>query len=476
MPGILTPHLYIGGGLILGILLISVLWQYKKIVIVGFCLLIFIAGIWRHQKAELQILNSELKKYNNQEVVLNGVVSKEPDIRENHIKLTVNSKQLTIKNEQYKVKGKILVTTKRYPEYQYGDELEITGELLAPQEFEEFDYKNYLAKDGICLIMYYPKIEILTKNQGNIIYSKILQFKNKLRKSIEQNLSPPQRWILGAMILGDKKKMSKDFKERLNIVGLRHITAVSGMHITIFSVVLMQILIGIGFWRQQAFYLTLVVLILFILMIGFPASAIRAGIMGGVFLLAQYLGRLSSSFRTIIFVCTGMLVINPLLLKSDIGFQLSFLAVIGIIFLGPIFREKLKFIPQENFFNLRNIITTTLSAQIFTLPILVYNFGQFSLIAPLTNFLVLPLLPFVLISGFLLGLTGIFWQFLAWILSLPCWLLLTYVTKIVDWFSRLPFSSVNLEISWIWLLIFYIVLGFFVWRVNKNRLPFFLQY
>ncbi len=274
--------------LILGIFLISVFWHRKEIVIIGFCLVFLLGGIWRHQMVQSSIINSQLSVINNQdeEITLIGTVVKEPDAGENSAKLTIEPKQIQFHGLVYgtveKIKGKVLITVNRYPEYQYGDELKITGELEEPTEFADFNYKDYLAKDGIYSVMYMPKIEkegspMSVVNKGN---SKILGFKNKLRNSIEQNLSPPQSSILGAIILGDKRQISAQWQEKLNITGVRHITCVSGMHIVILSGILMWLGLSLGLYRGQAFYFAAILVVLYIIMIGAPASAIRAGIMG----------------------------------------------------------------------------------------------------------------------------------------------------------------------------------------------------
>ena len=459
------------GFLILGILLISVFWQHKKLVVIGFCILLLVAGIWRQQQAELRLTNNELRRYNDleQKITLIGQVIKEPDIREKNIKLTIRPE---------KIEGKVLVTTSRYPEYQYGDKLKITGNLKTPLEFEDFNYKDYLAKDGIYSVIYWPEIEILDRENyrslASIIYAKILSFKNELRGSIYQNLSPPQSSILGAVILGDKSRISEEWKERLNYTGVRHLTAISGMHVAILTSVLMTLLIGLGLWRQQAFYFAIILITLFIVMTGLQPSAIRAGIMGGLFLFAQYLGRINISSRAIIFAGAAMLAQNPLLLRLDVGFQLSFLAMMGIIYLLPIFRSWLRKIP--NFFQFRNILAMTLSAQIFTLPILIYNFGYISRVAPITNILIVPLLPYIMVLGFIFGLIGMIFQPLGWILSWLCWLLLTYVISVVDFFSQISWAPLTLETSWIWLLLLYLILGLFSWRLQEKQKLKFLNY
>jgi len=434
-------------------------------VVIGFCLIFLVTGIWRHQATELKITNSELRSYNDLEknITLKGQVIGEPDIRANNIKLTIRPENID---------GKILVTANRYPEYQYGDKLKITGKLETPQDFGEFSYQNYLKKDGIYSVMSWPEIELIEKNQGNFIYAKILNFKNKLRESIYQNLSPPQSSILGAVILGDKRKISEDLKQKLNISGVRHITAISGMHIMILSGILMYLGIALGLYRGQAFYFAITLLLLFIIMAGAPASAIRAGIMGGLFLLAQKVGRLKSASRVIVFAAAVMLAFNPLLLKLDVGFQLSFLAVMGIIYLMPIFQYY--FLKRFPIKFLGGLLSMTLAAQVFTLPILIYNFGYMSLIAPITNILIVPFLPFIMISGFIFGLSGMILQPLGWVLSWPSWLLLTYLVKVIDFFSQVP--KANFAISWIWLMVFYLILGYFIWRLQEKQKLKFLNY
>lgn len=499
---ILIPQPIMLGFLIAGILVISVLWNYKKAAIVGFFLIFIVAGTWHHQSAELRIKNNELGKYNdlNEIVTVIGKIIEEPDVRLNSVKLVVGTRAINLHTLNYKnsSKNRILITINRYPEYRYGDELKITGKLKTPADFapksssatgasavpdglgEGFDYRNYLAKQGVYSLIDWPDIEVIKeknyRNWQENFYGKILELKNQFRENINQNLLPPQSSLLAAMVLGDQSKMSKELKDELNITGLRHITAVSGMNVVILCSILMSLLLGLGFWRGQAFYLALFLIFLFVLMIGFQPSAVRAGIMGGLLLLAQKVGRKSASFRTVATAATLMLIINPLLLMSDIGFQLSFLAILGMVFFQPRFLKWLNFIPEKNFLNLRSILATTFSAQIFTLPILIYNFGQVSLVSPITNILILPVIYWIMIFGGGLMILGLIWQPLTWILIIPCWLLLTYSLKIIDIFSQSWAIKTFENVHWIWLVILYFILGFIVWRLSRTAKLKFLDY
>jgi len=463
------------GFLILGILLISVFWRYKKLVIIGFCILFLVLGIWRHRIFLSKLENSEIKKHINENIILTGVVDAEPDIREKVIKLKIKIEG--IDNE-------ILVTTRRYPEYQYGDKLKITGRLEEPQVFEDFNYKNYLLKDGILAVINFPEITFWGKDFGNPIMKILFSLKQRLEESLNNVMSSPQSGLLEALFFGDEENIPKDWKEKFNLTSTRHIAAVSGMNITIISALILNFLLFLGFWRPQAFYLSIILIFLYILMIGAPASAVRAGIMGILFLAAQHLGRISTGSRVIVFAATLMLIQNPLLLTLDIGFQLSFLAVMGLIYLQPIFSDFLKKIPDFflkdltfEIFQVRVNLSATLAAQIFALPILIYNFGQVSIISPITNILILPLIPIITILGFIFSFIGIFWQGLAQILSWPAWLLLSYILKIIDLSSKIPFSYLIFKnVHWIFLPISYLALGILTWRLQENQKLKFLKY
>jgi len=449
-------------------------FKNEKLRIIVFSLLFLISGIWRFQQAELKIKENPIQDFieKNDKVLIEGIVSDEPETGEKSTQLTIKVQKIIYPKEKEISGAKILALLEKYSDYQYGDKIKIEGFLKSPPQFEDFNYKNYLLKDGIFAVIYWPEIEILQKNQGNFLYSQILSLKEKLRKSVYQNLSPPQSTILIGIILGDKGQMSQEWKENLNITGLSHITAISGMNITILASILTVLAISLGFSRSQAFYFILVFLIIFLFLIGLQPSAVRAAIMAILFLLAQKMGRLASSLRTIVFAAALMLFQNPFLLKLDVGFQLSFLAILGIIYLTEPLQDFLKFLPEFKIFPLKPIVAMTLAAQIFTLPILLYNFGTFSKISLLTNILVLPVVSYIMIFGFLLIVIGIISQSLAWIFSFPCYFLLTYLTKTIEFFAK-PWAANQIKISWPWLFISYLIIAFVVWRLeNRQKLNF----
>jgi competence protein ComEC len=392
-----------------------------------------------------------------------GRVIREPNIKNNNV-------QLTIKTEI----GKILITVPNYPEYFYGDILKITGKIQFPVIFDEFNYKNYLAKDKIYYVSYYPKIEILDRGQGNKIFSAILKFKNNLTQKVETLMPFPEVSILEGIILGNKQIFSEEIKNNLSITGTSHITAISGMNIVIISEILMIVLIGLGLWRKQAFYFVLVLIFLFIVMVGAPASAVRAGIMGMIFLYAKKVGRLSGAMRIMIFAGAIMLVFNPFLLRYDVGFQLSFIAVIGLIYIKPIFDGWWgKLLKKEYIGSILEIIDTTIAAQISVLGILIYNFGKISFISPIANILIVPFITLLTIIGmvFIGGLmvSGFLGKILLW----PAYLGSAYVLRVIDWFAKIPWASKEiLGVHWLWVFGYYVLLvgliGLYNFKINEK--------
>ncbi|HOZ16233.1 MAG TPA: ComEC/Rec2 family competence protein [Candidatus Portnoybacteria bacterium] len=393
-----------------------------------------------------------------------GKIIKEPIIKSSSMQITINTDT-----------GKILITAPNYPKYNYGDVLKIEGKLQFPIVFEDFNYKQYLAKDKIYYVMYYPKIELIDENQGNKIFSAILKFKNKITDKIETIMPFPEASILEGIILGNKQIFSEEIKNNLSITGTSHIAAISGMNIVIISNIVMIFLIGLGFWRKQAFWITVMLIIAFIFMVGAPASAVRAGIMGIILLYAKKIGRLGNITRIMVFAGAIMLIFNPLLLRYDIGFQLSFLAVLGLIYIKPIFDRILeKILKKEQINNFLQIITTTISAQIAVLGVLIYNFGRISFISPIVNVLIVPFITLLTIIGIIFIGGAMISIWIGKILLWPAYLGTTYVLRIIDWFAKIPWASKQISnVHWLWAIGYYILLvgiiGLYSRYQNRNK-------
>ena len=454
----------------------------KSNILLAICLVfiggLFVVSVFEFPKPVWEFLFlrqkvNDIRNYNDFEkkIELFGKIIREPERKINSIKLVAEAEKIKIQGEEKKVSGKMLITASRFPELYYGDELKIIGKLKTPTEVEGFNYQGYLAKDGIYSTIYWPEIEIIGRNKGNPVYSAIFKFKDKLKTSIEKIMPFPEVSIWEGIVFGGDQIISQDLKDRLNVSGLRHLVAVSGMNIVILSNIIMFVLIALGLRRGQAFYFALILIVIFIIMVGAPASAVRAGIMGGILLLAQKAGRLNNAGRLIVFTAAIMLAFNPLLLKYDVGFQLSFLAVLGIIYIQPILDGWLmKIIKKEQLKFWVQVITMTLAAQVATLPILVYNFGRISFISPLANILIVPTISYMMAIGLIFNFGTIIWSFLGKILAWPTYFGLTYIIRLNHFLSQLPFSAKEIShVHWIWLVGYYVLLfGFLIWYRKKK--------
>jgi len=460
------PQIFICGILILGIVFIFLSFLFKKInFVIGFCILFLILGILRVQISEFNIASDKLSKFNGRgQIVLTGIISDDPDVRDTSQKLKVKINDSTI-----------LVTTNLYPEYKYLDQIKIVGKLEAPMAADDFNYKNYLLPQHIYSVMSFPKIEIVSKKHqytaSSYLYEKILFLKQGLRQSIHGNFLPPHSLILEGIILGDNKNMTQDLRDKLNNTGLRFLTAISGVHVIILSAILASFMLFLGLKRNHAFYFSIIFIWLYIVITGFTASGIRAATMGSIFIFAEVFGRQNTSSRTIVLAAALMLLQNPLLLTYDVGFQLSFMASLGIIYLKPAIGNMLKVLFKERMKELLDIISVTFTAQIFTLPIMIYNFGSVSLVSPITNILILPVMPWILSFGFIFSIMGAFSKLLGRIFFVPCWILISYFLKVVDLFSQPWMAKPVTNVSWIWLLISYFVIGLATWFLNKKYSP-----
>jgi competence protein ComEC len=454
-------------------LIISILgWSNPTLRLCGLGLIFLFLGILRFDLNIPKVDKEKIQFYNGTKLAFVGKISEEPDIRIDHTKLVIVSQQFI---DGRKVRGKVLVKTTLYPEYQYGDLLEIICHLKRPQEINSFDWPGYLRGKNIYSVCYWPEIRLIKSNQGNLIYQKIFILKKKLKSIINSSLPAKEAGLFSALALGVRGEINPQLKRSFQKTGLGHIIAISGLHITLISGILTSLILFLIFDRKKAFILSFLILSLFIILIGAKASAIRAGIMGFLGGIAPYLGRRKSSLNALAFSVLLMLLFSPQILRYDLGFQLSFLAVLGIIYIVPLLKELFPFLKgKKDFLNLKTIIPMTIAAQIMTFPWIAYKLKILSLISLLANILVIPIVPFLIPLGLISALIGLFWLSLAQILFQPTWLLLAYILKITEILSSLPWASLSFKN--IPLVIVLIIYGGICWGIWFLRRKFYQKY
>ena len=355
--------------------------------------------------------------------------------------------------------GKIRINAARYPSFEYGDLVEVIGAIQKPPEKSA----DYFLKEGIAGIINLPKIELLESGQGNYIKSRLLKFKTGIIGIFKRNLPPEKAAFLSGITLGERQEFSKEFEEKMSLSGTTHIVALSGYNISVI-VLAAGTLFSFFFSRLISFYLSVGFIILFVLMTGVEASIIRAAIMGVIVLLAEETERIYSIRNAIIISAFLMVLFNPRVLAFDLGFQLSFAALLGIVYILPALKNILK-IKNKGFLSWKENALTTVSAQLAVAPLLLGNFGIFSL----TSFLpkILSAVPLTMGLGFLMGWLGFISEFLAQAVGLAVNLLLTYELWLIDLFSRITLPIITDSFGFLAAIIYYLILTCFIYKFNK---------
>lgn len=254
-------------------------------------------------------------------------------------------------------------------------------------------------------------------------------------------LPEPQASLLNGILWGEQKAMPKDFYEALRRTGTLHIIALSGMNITILVNLLGKMTLFLG--RRRSVIINIIIIIIFIWFVGPSASVVRAGIMGGLSLIAVYFGRKSWSLLGLFLAAGIMLIVNPDWI-GNLGFQLSFLATTGIIIFGGKTKVyKKRGVVGEFINDGKENLRTTLAAQVFTMPIILYNFKQLSIIAPLTNVLVLWIVQPITVLGFILSIIAFIWLPLAFPLAWILWVPLMYFIEVVKITAKIPLAAIS---------------------------------
>lgn len=339
------------------------------------------------------------------------------------------------------------------------------------------EYKDYLARFGIYSLVRRPRLELIESNQGNPFWAAMLTFKARAAQTINRILAEPYASLLNGILLGIETGIPKGLYEAFNLTGTSHIIVISGSNISLIAgifLLLGQKILG----KRYTPPLAMAGIIVYTFLVGADAAVSRAAVMGLVWVLAIWVGRPGLALNSLIFSGFVLTLLNPLILW-DVGFQLSFVATLGLILLVPplergIFGLLQRLLNTEQvglaMALLSELIIVTLAAQIITGPLIVYHFGRLSLVSLLTNLLILPVQPPIMIVGGLATLAGMIWLPLGVALGWLVWLPLAWSVWMVELTGSLPYASLDLGTFPLWLLILmYAALGAGIWSANRPR-------
>ena len=433
-------------------------------------------------------------RFVNEKATYVGIVCDPPVIRDKTVSTLIQLQKAAKGDTSVTVCGKVLASVVKdssSESLRYGDKVVFSGMVTPyedPKNPNQFDYKNYQALHHIFHRVYLPRGDwrVVATDQGNPILAKIYSVRTYFLSLIMQTVhGSTELAVATAIMLGYRDYISDEVMQVYSGSGVLHVLSVSGLHVAVLYYVL-SILLGWMDRKRELEILKGVIVIVIMLfyagLTGLSPPVLRSVWMFALITIARLLDRDVSMYNVLGVSCLVLLIWDPYY-AADVGFQLSYIAVVGIVYLYPMLHKLL----PELSFNFRKpfgfvgrvlkylydfvwgLICVSIAAQIATFPISLYYFHNFPNFFLLSNLLVIPLSNFVLISGMVLFAVG----WCHWLLGIAGWIfdhLLIVLNRVVFWVDGLPFAlSRGLVVSIFEMVLFYIVIMMVCWFIADRR-------
>ena len=411
--------------------------------------------------------SSDIAQYNGFSGAITGLVVSQPKLRGDEIQLRIESETIFVNSQLHETSGLVLVTADRASIAEYGDRVRATGRLDFPATWDTFSYADYLGRQGVYSIVQNAGVEIVGSGHGNAFLAALINLRRTIQRNIAYALPEPQAGLLTGILLGDEDGISPELKDAFSQVGASHVVAISGFNMVIVSGIVIRVLSR--FVRRNKTIVTLNALSLisvYALFVGASPGILRAALMSCLLVIGSQLDRKTFVPTSLAFAAFLLSLFDPNVLL-DIGFQLSFLAVLGLgLFADPLasrFRRLLdKFLPARiatvlhSFLNEPLIVST--AAQIATLPLIILYFGRLSLAALPVNLLIVPVQSAVLLLGMAAALIYAFIPALGTLLFWADLVFVSWTIAVVRVFAELRFTELIVDFDGRLIQAFYLLL------------------
>lgn len=291
-----------------------------------------------------------------------------------------------------------------YPKVDYQDEVVVEGTI---------DLSKNILKN--------PELISLKKGEGYLV-----SFRKNLLSFYKKAFPSTDASLVSGVVIGSKEGISQSFWERLKNTGTAHVVVASGMNVTLVAGFLMSLFVTL-LSRKKAVILAILGVWVYSFLSGFEAPIVRAAVMGSLAFGAQALGRVAFAWRSLFLSAAGMLIVNPLWLV-DIGFILSFVATACLMLFEARVNRLIHFVPTI----FREGLSTSIAAQIGVAPLIYYYFGQFNILSPIINALILWTIAPITIIGAIAGILGIIWFQLGEVILYLCYPLTSWFIYVVN--------------------------------------------
>lgn len=392
-----------------------------------------------------------LLKYCNHYVTLEGRVDRAPEFRRDSVEYVLRVQSVQAGGEKFREPGKVLVRVAgKAGKFGYGDRLRVKGVLRRPISSGNpgaFDYQKYLERRGITAVIYVKGKNVQrVEGASSGPLGLALLLRDKIMEVNRETLPPVHAAMLNGMMFGCRGEIPRDLQEAFSEAGLAHVLCVSGLHVGLLLGGLLVLFNLLGLPVSRIPLAATPVLFFYAAMTGFGPSALRATIMALLLLWAHRLGRERDWPTSLAVAALVILAVNPLQVY-EVGFQLSFAATWGILYLGPFLKKRMEPLPLPAW--VKPVIQVTVSAQLGTLPIIIYYFNLVSFASVFTNLAAVPMAGIILFWGFAAGLAGLVVPLAAQVINAGTGILLGLFEWLVLFVGKIPGASCYMA-AWPW--------------------------
>ncbi len=393
---------------------------------------------------------SDIANYNGLTGTITGVVVDDPRYRKDRIQLRLAAESVFVSSETIATSGLVLIEAERGLNVEYGDRARATGAMATPATGDTFSYADYLGRRGVFTIMRNAGVEVVSKGHGDAMFARLLELKAIVKGEIARALPEPQAGLLTGILLGDESGLSPQLKDDFARVGASHVIAISGFNMVIMSAIVIRVLSSLFGGKSIAVTISAVAVIaVYSLFVGASPGILRAALMSSLLVIGKQLNRRTFVPASLAGATLLLSIADPNVLL-DIGFQLSFCAVLGLgLFADPLSERFAALLhrhlpakwatPLHSFLNEPLIVSV--AAQIATLPLIILYFGRLSLVALPVNILIVPVQSAVLLLGLAAVVISVFAPALGLLVFWAEMLSLSWTISIVRAFALLDFAD-----------------------------------
>jgi competence protein ComEC len=426
---------------------------WRSALLLGVAVSAFGVGGWRGGVVEVggEGQLSVARLVDGEDHVIGGTVVDDPRPREDRVQLVLGELDVAPDGGPVLLTDRLLVWLPRGVDAGAGDRMVVTARVELAEDFDGFDYREYLARQGIGAIARARSARVVGAAVGPAAW--LAGLRSLLLGGLNDIVPEPEAALGAGILLGVRSAMAPEINDAFASAGLTHVVAISGWNIAIVAALVAA---GVqplarrpgGRWTTSAVAAATVGG--YVLLTGASPSVVRAALMAAAMLVARLGGSRAHAASALALAALVMLLAAPPVLW-DVGFQLSLLATAGLIWFGTPIERRLHRWPGW----IREPVALTLAAQLTTLPVILVNFERLSIVAPIANVLVVPFVPVAMLFSAVASVAGVLDNAVhlpivgtvaTWLAGGAAWLVLRVIVWLGTTVASVPYAAVDVTV------------------------------